>query len=100
MTEEPTVVHRDYPMRAEHGILIDNFDHAAEVEEDYENHHKYRWSRIRHYCREPFMEFMGTFVMIVFGDGSVAQVLLSANPTLPKGSQNKGDYQSISWGWG
>ncbi|KAI5465218.1 aquaporin-like protein [Mariannaea sp. PMI_226] len=35
---------------------------------------------------------MGTMIMILFGDGVVAQVVLS------KGS--KGDYQSISWGWG
>lgn len=45
------------------------------------------------------MEFMGCFIMIIFGDGSVAQVLLSANPNLPPSSQNKGDYQSISWGY-
>lgn len=37
--------------------------------------------------------------MILFGDGSVAQVTLSANPNLPPSSQNKGDYQSISWGY-
>ena len=37
--------------------------------------------------------------MIVFGDGSVAQVVLSANPDLPMSSQNKGNYQSISWGY-
>lgn len=50
--------------------------------------------------RDPFMEFCGTMIMIVFGDGSVAQVLLSTNPNLAKGNQNKGEYQSISWGWG
>jgi aquaglyceroporin related protein, other eukaryote len=38
-------------------------------------------------------------IMIIFGDGSVAQVLLSANPNLPPGSQNKGEYQSITWGF-
>jgi aquaglyceroporin related protein len=50
------------------------------------------WSRIRHELREPFSEFFGVFIMILFGDGVVAQVVLS------KGQ--KGDYQSISWGWG
>ena len=58
------------------------------------------WSRIRHHMRDPFMEFCGTMIMIIFGDGSVAQVLLSGNPNLAKGNQNKGEYQSISWGWG
>ncbi|KAI1907526.1 glycerol channel [Ophidiomyces ophidiicola] len=50
------------------------------------------WCRIRHTLREPFAEFFGVFVLILFGNGSVAQVVLS------KGE--KGDYQSISWGWG
>lgn len=50
------------------------------------------WSRIRHTLREPFAEFWGVFILIMFGDGSVAQVVLSNN--------EKGEYQSISWGWG
>ena len=41
---------------------------------------------------EPFSEFWGTFVLIMFGDGVVAQVILSGG--------EKGQYQSISWGWG
>ncbi|KAF2215477.1 hypothetical protein CERZMDRAFT_57026 [Cercospora zeae-maydis SCOH1-5] len=35
---------------------------------------------------------MGVFILIMFGDGVVAQVVLSRG--------EKGDYQSISWGWG
>lgn len=50
------------------------------------------WSRIRRYFREPLAEFFGVFILILFGDGVVAQVVLS------KGKN--GDYQSISWGWG
>ncbi|RAL66044.1 hypothetical protein DID88_005705 [Monilinia fructigena] len=42
--------------------------------------------------REPFSEFFGMFILILFGDGVVAQVVLS--------SGEKGEYQSISWGWG
>lgn len=49
------------------------------------------WPRIRHALREPFSEFLGTFILIMFGDGVVAQVVLS--------NGEKGDYQSISWGW-
>lgn len=50
------------------------------------------WPKIRHYLREPFAEFWGCVILIVLGDGSVAQVTLS--------NGEKGDYQSISWGWG
>ncbi|KAH8689545.1 putative aquaglyceroporin [Talaromyces proteolyticus] len=50
------------------------------------------WSRIRHTLREPLSEFFGTMILILFGDGVVAQVTLSQD--------QKGDYQSISWGWG
>jgi len=48
------------------------------------------WVRFRKYMRDPFAEFMGVFTLIIFGDGVVAQVLLS------KGT--RGDYQSINWG--
>lgn len=50
------------------------------------------WSRVRHSLREPLSEFFGVFILILFGDGSVAQVVLSRG--------TKGDYQSIAWGWG
>ncbi|KAJ5776144.1 uncharacterized protein N7511_001155 [Penicillium nucicola] len=50
------------------------------------------WSRVREYGRDAFSEFFGTLILILFGDGVVAQVLLSHG--------QKGDYQSISWGWG
>ncbi|OJJ45387.1 hypothetical protein ASPZODRAFT_17605 [Penicilliopsis zonata CBS 506.65] len=50
------------------------------------------WSRVRLQCRDAFSEFFGTMILILFGNGVVAQV------TLSKGQ--KGDYQSISWGWG
>lgn len=87
-----------YPFHQEHGPPIDNYYNQDEAEEDYQHHKNLLWSRIRHQLRDPFAEFMGTFIMILFGDGSVAQVTLSANPNLPPSSQNKGDYQSISWG--
>jgi len=50
------------------------------------------WFKVREYCRDAFSEFFGTMILILFGDGVVAQVLLS--------HEQKGDYQSISWGWG
>ncbi|KAH8169423.1 major intrinsic protein [Sarocladium implicatum] len=51
-----------------------------------------RWVRIRETMQDAFSEFMGTMVLILFGDGVVAQVVLS--------KEVKGSYQSISWGWG
>lgn len=50
------------------------------------------WYRVRRFMQEPFSEFFGVFIMILFGDGVVAQVVLS--------NSTKGDYQSISWCWG
>ena len=56
------------------------------------------WSRIRTVMREPFAEFWGTAVMVMFGDGSVAQVLLSAGQSTAPGGNGFGAYQSINWG--
>lgn len=50
------------------------------------------WCRIRRYLQDPFSEFCGVFILILFGDGGVAQVVLSGG--------TKGSYQSISWAWG
>jgi hypothetical protein len=74
---------------AEHGPLVDGEGPQADLKDA---RPELAWSRIRHYMREPFAEFFGTFVMIMFGDGVVAQVVLS-------GSKN-GAYMSISFCWG
>jgi aquaglyceroporin related protein, other eukaryote len=74
---------------AEHGPTIDHKitqDNVVPASPDL------LWSRIRREMREPLAEFWGVFILIMFGDGVVAQVVLS-------NGQN-GDYQSISWGWG
>lgn len=55
-------------------------------------------SRIRFVLREPLAEFFGVFIMVAFGDGSVAQVLLSAGEKAAPGMNGFGAYQSISWG--
>lgn len=58
------------------------------------------WSRIRAILREPFAEFWGVAIMVMFGDGSVAQVVLSGGQTTAPGGNGFGSYQSINWGWG
>jgi len=42
--------------------------------------------------RESIAEFIGTFVLVIFGDSSVAQSTLS--------NSKNGDFFSINWGWG
>ncbi|GJN69808.1 hypothetical protein PLICBS_003860 [Purpureocillium lilacinum] len=51
-----------------------------------------RWPVIRSMWQDAFSEFFGTMFLVLFGDGVVAQVVLS--------NGKKGDYQSINWGWG
>lgn len=62
------------------------------VVDDQPTHPPRLWWKLRAYGRDAFSEFFGTMILILFGDGVVAQVLLSHG--------QKGDYQSISWGWG
>lgn len=58
----------------------------APLDEDHRDlaHHDLVWSRIRLTMREPFAEFFGTFIMVLFGDGSVAQVLEYSSRTPSK----------------
>ncbi|TFA98039.1 putative membrane protein [Trichoderma ghanense] len=49
------------------------------------------WFKFRKLMREPFSEFFGTMILVLFGDGSIAQVML--------GQGAKGDWQTINWGW-
>ena len=76
---------------AEQGPLINRSKTADERWAKKSSNAALAWPRIRHTCRRAFSEFMGTFILVMFGDGVVAQVVLS-------GGEN-GDYQSISWGW-
>ncbi|KPI43432.1 uncharacterized protein AB675_6687 [Cyphellophora attinorum] len=77
------------PPHAEHGPII---DHKIPQEDAVPSRPDLWWARTRRTLREPFSEFFGVFILILFGDGVVAQVVLSDG--------KKGDYQSISWGWG
>lgn len=66
-------------------------DHDIPQADAKEANPELRWNRIRKAMRDPFSEFFGTFIILMFGDGVVAQVVLS------KGKN--GSYQSITWGW-
>ncbi|KIJ47800.1 hypothetical protein M422DRAFT_28598 [Sphaerobolus stellatus SS14] len=57
-----------------------------------------RWAKWRWYIREPAAEFLGTMIVILFGDGVVCQVVLGGNPGVAASA--KGEYLSISFGWG
>src|SRR5438045_9169671 len=48
---------------------------------------------------ELLAEFLGTLVLILFGNGVVAMVVLFGDPTL-KGEIVKGGYTNITLGWG
>lgn len=92
--ESGTQTHLSSDSNGKHSVEHREHLHAppAHVPELLLEQHEYAWGRIRRFMQEPFSEFFGVFVMILFGDGVVAQVVLS--------SGTKGDYQSISWGWG
>jgi len=76
---------------AEHGPTIDRSKTRQVFSDKKASNAGLRWPRIRRTFREALSEFMGTFILIMFGDGVVAQVVLS--------NGKNGDYQSISWGW-
>jgi len=87
-----TQIPNDHPIAtpkvlAEHGPLV---DHQIPQADAVPQRPDLWWSRVRAYCQEPFSEFFGVFILILFGDGVVAQVVLSGG--------TKGSYQSISWG--
>jgi aquaglyceroporin related protein len=65
---------------------------TSSIPSEEERRDELAWTKIRSTMRDAFSEFFGTFIMLLFGDGVVAQVVLS--------NGEKGDYQSISWGWG
>ena len=73
---------------AEHGAPIDHDVHPQV--DAVESHPELWWSKVRHICQDAFSEFFGVFILILFGNGSIAQVILS--------NEQKGEYQSISWG--
>ncbi|KAG6828579.1 hypothetical protein H0H92_007509 [Tricholoma furcatifolium] len=57
------------------------------------------WTRYRSpLVREVVAEFLGTFILVIFGNSVNAQVQLSSNPNVAGGP--RGDWTSLSLGWG
>ena len=65
---------------------------TAPIDEEHDAapHHENLWPRIRLVLRESFAEFWGVFIMIMFGNGSVAQVLLSEKESTAPGMMGFG----------
>jgi hypothetical protein len=74
---------------AEHGALIDPVQPPPEARRSMNS--RLFWPKTRHWLREPFAEFMGTFVLVMFGNGVNAQVTLSG--------ESKGSWLTVCWGW-
>ncbi|KAK6003280.1 hypothetical protein QM012_001125 [Aureobasidium pullulans] len=80
--------------------LLGLHPHAPIAEEhDATKYSSLWWSKVRLALREPFAEFFGVMILVLFGDGSIAQVLLGAGDKTAPGGNGYGSYQSISWGW-
>jgi len=87
LEEMPTATEKHYKIRAALGLPAKA---AIDEEHDRAPQQMLFWPRVRLVLREPFAEFWGTFILIMFGCGSVAQVTVSRDAF--------GTYQSISWG--
>jgi hypothetical protein len=72
-------------------------DREAPVLDEHDDYLHSRWCAVRYVLREPLAEFFGTFIMILFGNGGVAQVLLSGGQQTAPGKDGFGSYQSINW---
>lgn len=70
-----------------------------EEEHDYAQHSDLLWPKIRMSLKEPLAEFFGVFILVLFGDGAVAQVLLSTGENTAPGGDGFGNYNNINWAW-
>ncbi|KAI1003917.1 hypothetical protein K3495_g4294 [Podosphaera aphanis] len=82
-------IHRDYDQRGRRGT-VPRYEPPQPQNPLHES--DLWWTRVRIALHEPFAEFFGVFLLVLFGDGAIAQVVLSKN--------TRGDWQSICWGWG
>ncbi len=97
-------LHPDFAAQNKDGTMVKDpqpaergFDDEEEETDEEEYEFPNKWAAFRYKMREPFAEFLGCFMLMVFGNGINCQVTLSKlyAPDAPKG-----DYLSISFGWG
>jgi len=87
----PTKTHdRDYTSER-------HIEHYRDHEEDREAVYPNNWARYREYIRAPFAEFLGVAILVLFGDGVICQVALSANTGVAP--TPRGEYLSICFGF-
>jgi aquaglyceroporin related protein len=94
-TSRPPISEQTHPIREKLGLHP-----TAPIHEDHDDiaHNELLWSRVKITLKEPFAEFWGTAIMVFFGNGSVAQVLLSVGLKAAPGGNGYGAYNAISWG--
>jgi hypothetical protein len=66
------------------------------IRPEHESTNRFSWPSFRVIFREPFAEFFSTMVMVMFGNGSIAQVLLGGGEISTLGKNGYGSYQSIN----
>ncbi|KAF2170213.1 hypothetical protein M409DRAFT_64544 [Zasmidium cellare ATCC 36951] len=70
-------------------------------EHDEFEHNALWWSKVKITLKEPFAEMWGTFILVLFGCGGIAQVSLGKNfPNTSPDGIGYGDWQSINWCFG
>ena len=98
-TAQVSVTHRPPSLTHSRSIIGLHPDALIDEEHDHGPASELLWSKIRAVLREPFAEFWGVVVMVMFGHGSVAQVLLSTGQATAPGGSGYGSCQSINWGY-
>lgn len=67
-TDDATITHNEHPLHAEHGVLIDKVTTGKmRSDVEYEYNQDLLWTRIRHFMRDPFMEFSQSPSPSVYG---------------------------------
>jgi len=56
------------------------------------------WPYIRTIAQEPFSEFLGTMILTLIYEGSLAQATLGAAIQTAPGGSGYGNYMSVPWG--
>ncbi|KAK4703648.1 hypothetical protein P7C70_g2568, partial [Phenoliferia sp. Uapishka_3] len=72
-------------------VSIRNPNQEQQIDAEDEYYTNYLFST-RSYMRVYFAEFLGTLILVVWGEGTQAQVVAAR--------KEPGDYLSVAWGWG